>query len=121
MTLTKRVLGKSTSVPLSPAVKTESLVFVSGQVPLRDDGSVPESMEEQTRIVLDRVKALVEEAGSSMDRVVKTTVFITDKSEFQKMNAAYSEYFPVDPPARSTIECQLMVDIKVEIEAIALA
>ena len=77
-------------------------------------------MEAQTRLVLDKVKALVEAAGSSMDKVVKTTVFVTDRAEFGAMNKVYAEYFPTEPPARSTIECGLMIDIKVEIEAIAL-
>ena len=118
--MSKTVIGTSAGPPLSPALKTESFIFVSGQVPLRDDRSIPDGIEAQTRLVLDQVKALVEKAGSSMDKVVKTTVFLTDKADFPGMNAVYAEYFPSAHPARSTIECQLMLDIKVEIEAIAL-
>lgn len=118
--MTKTVFGDAGAIPLSPALKTGSTIFISGQVPTAADGSIPEGIEAQTRLVLDKVKALVEEAGSSMDRVVKTTVFVTDKADFAAMNAVYATYFPNDPPARSTIECALMIDIKVEIEAIAV-
>ena len=119
--MAKTVIGTVSSIPLSPALKTESLIFVSGQVPTDDAGAVPDGVEAQTRIVLDKIKALVEEAGSSMDKVVKTTVFLTDTADFAAMNAVYATYFPTDPPTRSTIRCELMIDIKVEIEAIALA
>ena len=116
----KELVGELGPVPLSPALRTETAVFVSGQVPVQPDGSVPDDVGEQTRLVLDKVKELVEAAGSSMDKVVKTTVFLTNKADFAAMNAVYAGYFPGTPPTRSTIECGLMIDIKVEIEAIAL-
>lgn len=116
----KRTIGEPTAIPLSPAVLTDRFVFVSGQVPTTDDGEIVAGIEAQTRLVLEKIKTLLEEAGSSLAKVVKTTVFITDTSEFAAMNKVYAEYFPNSPPARSTIRCELMIDIKVEIEAIAL-
>ena len=117
----KEVFGEVTNIPLSPALKAGGLIFVSGQVPTDDSGRIVEGIENQTRLVLDKVQKLLAEAGSSMDQVVRTTVYIQDKSEFAKMNSVYAEYFPKPWPTRSTIECDLMIDIKVEIDAIALA
>ncbi|MCY4458904.1 MAG: RidA family protein [Albidovulum sp.] len=111
--------GAATNIPLSPALRAGNLIFVSGQVPVDDDGAVVEGIEAQTRLVLEKVRDLLAEAGGSMDRVVKTTVFLTDKEDFAAMNKVYSEFFPGTPPTRSTIRCELMIDIKVEIEAIA--
>jgi 2-iminobutanoate/2-iminopropanoate deaminase len=116
----RRVIGEKLPVPLSPAIQTERFVFVSGQVPTKDDGSVPEGIEAQTRLVMDKVKTLLEEAGSALDKVVKTTVFLTDVEDFQAFNTVYRGYFPDQPPARSCIRCDLMIDVKVEVEAIAL-
>lgn len=116
--MAKTTLG-SAGIPLSPAVIANGFVFVSGRVPTAPDGSIPEGIDAQTRLVLDQVKALVEEAGSSMDNVVKTTVFLTQNDVFAGMNAAYADYFPKEPPARSTIICDLAIDALVEIEAIA--
>ena len=115
------VIGTESKIPLSPALKAGGLVFVSGQVPTDSGGGIVSGIEGQTRLVLDKIKALLEEAGTSMDSVVKTTVFLQNKSDFPAMNAIYSEYFSRPWPSRSTVECDLMIDIKVEIEAIALA
>ena len=109
-----------THIPLSPALKAGGFVFVSGQVPTDGDGRVVEGIENQTRLVLEKIRTLLESAGSSMDKVVKTTVFLQDKSEFAAMNAVYSEFFAEPWPTRSTVECNLMIDIKVEIEAVAV-
>ena len=117
----KQVFGDVTQIPLSPALKAGGLVFVSGQVPTDENGQVVEGIEQQTRLVIEKIRALLESAGSSIDKVVKTTVFLQDRSEFVEMNAVYAEYFTQPQPTRSTIECELMIDIKVEIEAIALA
>lgn len=112
----KQVFGGKLAVPLSPAIATEDYVFVSGMVPDNLDGDV----KQQTREVLTKVKNLLEQAGSSMDKVVKTTVFLTDMADFPAMNEVYAEFFPNDPPARSTVGVALAIDAKVEIEAIAL-
>ncbi len=116
----KEVIGGKVAVPLSPAIKTEEFVFVSGQVPTKADGSIEGGIAEQTAACLEKVKQLLEEAGTSLDKVVKTMVFITDVNDFQGMNAVYARYFPENPPARSCVRADLVIDAKVEIEAIAL-
>jgi len=117
----KQVFGTS-QVPLSPAVRAGDMVFVSGQVPVRPDGSMVDGgIEAQTRQVLDNIKAALSLAGATMDDVVKTTVWIEDARDFSGMNKIYASYFAKEPPARTTVESRLMVDIKVEIEAIAYA
>jgi reactive intermediate/imine deaminase len=117
----KQVFGTS-HVPLSPAVRAGDLVYVSGQVPMRPDGSMVDGgIEAQTRQVLDNVKAALALAGASMDDVVKTTVWIEDARDFSGMNEVYASYFAKEPPARTTVESRLMLDIKVEIEAVAYA
>jgi 2-iminobutanoate/2-iminopropanoate deaminase len=117
--MTKQHFGTS-HVPLSPAVRAGDLVYVSGQVPTSKDGrAVSDSVEEQTRQVLDNVKAALALAGCTMGDVVKTLVILTDKRHFAAFNAVYASYFPEKPPARTTMEAGLMIDIKVEIDAIA--
>lgn len=119
--MTKEVIGTTGPIPLSPGLKTDNLIFISGQVPVDANGNTPDDVAEQTRMVLESLKSVVEAGGSSMDKVVKTTVFLTEVSDFAAMNAVYAEYFPTDPPTRSTIRCDLMLPgLKVEIEAIAL-
>jgi 2-iminobutanoate/2-iminopropanoate deaminase len=108
--------------PYSPAIKVGNLVFISGQVALDPDTgeAVRDSFEAEMRQVMQNVKRLVEQAGSRMDDIVKTTVFLTDMNKFDEMNAIYSEYFDKDPPARSTVEVSaLALGFSVEIEAIA--
>ena len=116
----KQVFGSS-YVPLSPAVRAGDFVFVSGQVPVVDGQIVPGGIAAETRAVLENVKKCLEMAGASMTDVVKTTVWLRDRDDFPAFNAAYAEYFPHEPPARSTAESRLMIDIAVEIEAIAYA
>ena len=108
--------------PFSQAIKTESFVFVTGQLPL-DPASgklVSEDVQQQTHQVLQNLKAILAEAGSSMDQVVKATVFITRMDDFDQMNRVYETYFTKPFPARSCIAVSgLAKDAKVEIEAIA--
>ena len=119
--MTRIAIGTFAGLPLTPAIATEQFVFVTGQVGSRPDGTYPDDIAEQTRVTLDKMAALLEAAGSSMADVVKTTVFITDLSNFPAMNAVYTTYFPHEPPARSTIGCQLVdAGALVEIEAIAI-
>jgi 2-iminobutanoate/2-iminopropanoate deaminase len=109
--------------PYSQAVTLGDLVFCSGQIPL-DPASgelVAGGIEEQTRQVLSNLRGLLEAAGSSLEQVLKTTVFLSDMGEFQAMNTVYAQFFGADPPARSTVQvARLPRDAKVEIEAIAL-
>lgn len=115
----KQVFGAS-HVPLSPAVRAGDFIFISGQVPAGPNGSVADGgIEPQTRQVLENVKTALALAGAGMEHVVKTTVFLEDARDFGGMNKVYATYFANEPPARSTLECRLMIDIKVEIEAVA--
>lgn len=104
-------------------VVSGELVFTAGQIPIDPDTGemVGSTVEEQTRRVLLNLKAVLEAAGSALERVVKTTVYLRDMNDFQAMNAVYSEFFGVDPPARSAVEVsRLPKDALVEIEAVAL-
>ena len=115
-------LNKPTPV-LSPAVKLGNMVYTSGQVGVdpKTEKLAGPGIEEQTRQVLDNIKMLLEAAGSSMDKVVKCLVFITDMKNFQAMNDVYKTYFAGNPPARSCVEVSALArpELIVEIEAIA--
>jgi 2-iminobutanoate/2-iminopropanoate deaminase len=109
--------------PYSQAIVSGGLVFTAGQIPL--DPATGEltgtTVAEQTERVLANLRAVLEAAGSGMDQVVKTTVFLTDLATFQEMNAVYATYFPDRPPARSTIQISaLPKGARVEIEAVAV-
>ncbi len=109
--------------PYSQAVRAGGLVFTSGQIALDPEtGAVAgQDVEAQTRRVLNNLKAVLGAAGSSMNLVVKTTVYLKDMGDFAAMNAVYGEFFTGDPPARSTVEvARLPKDVLVEIEAVAL-
>lgn len=116
--MTREHFGTS-HVPLSPAVRAGDLVFVSGQVPVVDGSIVQGGISAETRAVLENVRKCLEMAGCSLADVVKTTVWLRDRDDFAAFNAAYAEFFPTNPPARSTTEARLMIDIAVEIEAVA--
>ena len=109
--------------PYSQAVKTDGFVFASGQIPTDPSTGtfVTGGIEEQTEQVLKNLSAVLEAAGSSLDRVVKTTVFLLDMEDFTAMNAAYGKFFNENPPARATVQAaRLPRDARVEIEVIAL-
>lgn len=115
----KQTFGQS-HVPLSPAVRAGDFVYVSGQVPVGADGKiVGGGIEAETRQVLENVKAALALAGCELGDVVKTLVILQSASDFPAFNGVYGTYFPQNPPARTTLEANLMVDIKVEIEAVA--
>jgi 2-iminobutanoate/2-iminopropanoate deaminase len=107
--------------PYSQAVKMGRLVFTSGQIPLNPNGEIVSGgVEAQTRRVLENLKAVLEAAGSSMDKVIKTTIFLKDMEQFVTVNGIYAEYFNEPYPARSTVQvAKLPKDVDVEIEAIA--
>ena len=110
--------------PYSQAIKANGFIFASGQIPL-DPATmriVEGGIEEQTVRVLDNLKAVLEAAGSSLDRVVKTTVYLADMGEFAAMNEIYARYFGATKPARATVQvARLPRDVKVEIDVVALA
>ncbi len=108
--------------PYSQAIKFGNLLFSSGQIPMDPATGeiVADDVENQTRQVLENVRAVLEEAGTSLDKVLKTTVFIKNMDDFGKINDVYAEYFTENPPARSTVEvARLPKDVQVEIEVIA--
>jgi 2-iminobutanoate/2-iminopropanoate deaminase len=110
--------------PYSQAVRAGGFVFCSGQIPLDPATGefVPGGIQEQTEQVLRNLMAVLEAAGTSLDRVVKTTVFLSNLNDFGAMNEVYGRFFGENCPARSTIEAsRLPRDAGVEIEAIALA
>lgn len=110
--------------PYSQAIQAGGLIYCSGQIPL--DPATMAVLEgtvaDQTRRVMLNLKAVLESAGSSLEAVVKTTVFLRDMNDFAVMNGAYGEFFPTQPPARATVQVsRLPKDVAVEIDCIALA
>ena len=123
----KKIIATNTAPqavgPYSQAVAANGFLFVSGQIPLDPATGqlVAGEIEAQAERVLQNLAALVSAGGSSMDRVVRTTVFLKDMGEFARMNAVYARFFPSQPPARSTVEvARLPRDVKVEMDLIAL-
>lgn len=111
-------------VPLSQAIKIGEWVFVSGQLGMDPaTGRLAEGgIEAETRQVCGHLKAVLEAAGSSLAKVVKVTIYMADLGELMAMNRIFSEFFPTDPPARTTFEAARLVGAaRVEIEAIAVA
>jgi 2-iminobutanoate/2-iminopropanoate deaminase len=107
--------------PYSQAVETGDWIFTSGQIPLTPDGKlVAGGIEEQTRQVLENLKSVLEAAGSGLEHVVKTTIFLRDMNQFQTVNEIYGGYFKEHQPARSCVEVsRLPKDVLIEIEVIA--
>jgi len=109
--------------PFSQAIKANGFIFVAGQTP-RDPktGQVIEGdISRQTERVMENLKVILEAADSSLDRTVKTTVYLKDMDDFEAMGKVYSRYFPSHPPARATVEVSRLHGGRVEIELIALA
>jgi len=109
--------------PYSQAVRAGNVIFASGQIPI--DPSTGEfvagGVAEQTEQVMRNITAVLEAAGSGLNQIVKTTVFLADMNDFTAMNEVYARFFPETPPARATIQAaRLPRDAKVEIEAIAV-
>jgi 2-iminobutanoate/2-iminopropanoate deaminase len=108
--------------PYSQAVRVGELVFTAGQVPIdpATGNLVGGDIEAQTRCVLQNLSTLLQASGTSLSKAVKTTVFLLDMNDFQRMNTVYAEFFPQDPPARSTVQvARLPRDVRIEIEVIA--
>lgn len=109
--------------PYSQAIKANGFIFASGQIPL-DPATmqiVEGGIREQTERVMNNLEAVLQAAGSSLEGVVKTTVFLKDLTDFAEMNEVYGSFFKQTPPARSTVEvARLPRDVRVEIDVIAL-
>ena len=110
--------------PYSQAVKVGNVLYTSGQLAINPVTGefINDDIKKATAQSLDNVKAILEEAGSSLDKVVKTLVFLKDMSDFDLMNEVYSQYFSTNPPARSCLQAgKLPKDALIEIEVIAIA
>lgn len=108
----------------NPAIRTDSLLFISGQIALMDDGTIISgSIADETMICLDNIASICKKAGVGIDKIVKTTIYLTDISYFQDVNRVYSEFFEGTVyPARSTVAvAALPKNARVEIEAIAVS
>jgi 2-iminobutanoate/2-iminopropanoate deaminase len=119
---TERAPAPFQGAPYNQAVKAAGLVFVAGQLGLRPGDKEPlQGISEQTEQAMQNLSAILEEAGTGLDRLVKTTVFLQDLGDFQAMNEVYSRHVGDQPPARSTVEvAKLPSGALVEIEAVAL-
>jgi 2-iminobutanoate/2-iminopropanoate deaminase len=108
--------------PYNQGIVANGFLFTSGQLPIHPvTGEVPATIEEQTVQVLDNLKAIIEAAGTTMEKVVKCTVYIQNMSDFAVVNQIYSTYFPTNPPARACVEIsKIAKEALVEIDAIVI-
>ncbi len=116
-------VSRNLNLPHSPGIRAGNLIFLSGMLsvdPLTGERSQG-TVAHETRQTLANMRHLLESAGSSLERVVKINVLLYDMLEFDNMNAVYREFFPNDPPARTTCGVQLSAGMKIEIECIVLA
>ncbi len=105
---------------LSRAVRAGDFVFITGQVPMRDGKPMTAGgIEDQTRACLDSLREILDEAGCELGDVVKSMVWLKRREDFAGFNAVYSEYFPSEPPTRSALVSEFLIDILVEIECVA--
>ena len=108
--------------PYSQAIEINDMIFTSGIIPINPANGtlVDAGIEEQTKQVFDNMKGLLEDAGSSLDKIITTTVFIKNMNDFSRINEVYASYFTGDFPARSCVEvARLPKDVLIEVEAIA--
>ena len=123
--MSKKIIGdpliiNGRKLSLSKAVRAGDFVYLTGQVPMKNGVVITEgSIEEQTRIVLDEIKNTLIEAECELQDVVKAMVWLKNKQDFPGFNLIYGEYFDHDPPARSAVVSDLLVDVLVEIEVVA--
>ncbi len=108
--------------PYSQAIVANNMVFTSGQIALNPEGKIVcDDVKGQTKQVLENLSAVLEEAGSSLNQVVKTTIYLSDMEDFLAVNEVYAQFFPEHKPARSTVAVKtLPLNVKVEIDCIAL-
>ena len=125
MTTTKQVIGGPLSIggrvlSLSRAIRAGDFVFLTGQIPLEDGKPMTHgTVEQQTRVVIEAIRETLAEADCNLGDVVKAMVWLRDRADFPGFNAVYAEYFPMEPPARSAVISELLVDVRVEIEVVA--
>jgi 2-iminobutanoate/2-iminopropanoate deaminase len=115
------VTGNAPGGPYSPGIVAEGrFLFVAGQGPTREGTRIFGTIEEETRLVLDNVGRVLEQAGVTFADVVRCNVYLADLDDFAAMNAVYQTYFPEPRPARTTIGCALRQEMKVEIDCVAV-
>ncbi|MAT00231.1 MAG: enamine deaminase RidA [Rhodobacteraceae bacterium] len=113
------VIGGRT-LSLSKAIRAGDFVFLTGQIPMSNgEPMTVGTIEDQTKVILEDIKATLKEAKCDMEDVVKSMIWLRERADFPGFNKIYGDYFPKDPPARSAIVSELLVDVKVEIEVIA--
>lgn len=121
----KQVIGEplvidGRQLSLSRAIRAGDFVFLTGQIPFKDGAPMIDgSIEDQTHAVLGDIRETLKLADCDLNDVVKSMVWLIDRSDFPGFNAVYSEYFPNDPPARSAVVNDLLVDVRVEVEVVA--
>ncbi len=125
MSKKKQVIGEPIIIDgrvlsLSRAIRAGDFVFLTGQIPFHNGSPMTTgTIEDQTQAVLDDITKTLGEAGCQLSDVVKTMVWLVDRRDFPGFNSVYGQYFPDDPPARSAIVSDLLVDVRIEIEAVA--
>ena len=113
------VIGGRT-LSLSKAIRAGDFIFLTGQIPMiNGEPMTTGTIEDQTRVILEDIKATLEEAECKMDDIVKSMIWLRERADFPGFNKIYGDYFPTEPPARSAIVSELLVDVRVEIEVIA--
>ena len=121
----KKVIGdplyiNGRKLSLSKGIQAGDFVFLTGQIPFLDGSPMTTgSIEEQTEVVIKEIQNTLNEAGYDLSYVVKAMVWLRDRSDFPGFNEIYGKYFPKDPPARSAVINELLVDVRVEIEVVA--
>ena len=124
MTNIKHVIGKPLVIngrrlSLSRAIRAGDFVFLTGQIPFKDGKPMTDgTIEDQTHAVMHEIKNTLAEANCQLPDVIKTMVWLTDRDDFPGFNAVYAKYFPDDPPTRSAVVNDLLVDVRIEIEVI---
>ncbi|MBI2874929.1 MAG: RidA family protein [Firmicutes bacterium] len=109
-------------IPLSPAVRCGNLLFVSGQVPLDQNEKVPEKFADQATLVFNKLKAIMERSGTTLDNVLNITVYLNSMDDWQELNRIYVQYFRKPFPARTAIQssiCRPEQPIRIEVQAVA--
>jgi len=125
MTREKQIIGgelvvNGRTLTLSKAVRAGDMIYVTGQIPFKDGEIMTDgTIEDQTRAVLEQVRDILADAGCDLSKVVKAMVWLRDRADFPGFNSVYGEYFPKDPPARSAVISELLVDVRVEVEVVA--
>lgn len=113
------IIGGRT-LSLSKAIRAGDFVFLTGQIPMSNgEPMTVGTIEDQTKVILEDIKATLKEAKCDMEDVVKSMIWLRERADFPGFNKIYGDYFPKDPPARSAIVSELLVDVRVEIEVIA--